>query len=186
VTADANITFTPSLILQVQFPQPDGTVFNVTAGANVPRNGLPPSLAGEDPPVIVPSAQSFDFGNFVIAMVDLDAPTPQNPNSSEIRHFLGSNFTLFPAQNPDALALMVNFTPAISDYLQPTPPAESDAHRYVFLIYTQSPDFDEQTFVTPNTPVSDFSISDFATATGLGNPLGGTFIFVAPDNSTSA
>lgn len=72
-------------------------------------------------------------GTFVVAMVDLDAPTPQNPNVSQIRHFLGDNFTLEPP-NRDGLSLLSNSTPALSGFLQPTPPAGSDPHRCVDAI----------------------------------------------------
>lgn len=60
---------------------------------------------------------------FVIAAVDLDAPTPQNPTSAQIRHFLGGNF--FVSDSGDLL----NTTAAISEFRQPTPPAGSDPHR---------------------------------------------------------
>ena len=61
-------------------------------------------------------------------MVDLDAPTPQQPTSAQIRHFLGGNFAL---GTPDAngLSLLSNSTPALSEFRQPTPPAGSDPHR---------------------------------------------------------
>ena len=68
--------------------------------------------------------------SFVVAMVDLDAPTPQNPNVSEIRHFLGGNFKLdSEAPGHIGLSLLSNSTPALSNFLQPTPPAGSDPHR---------------------------------------------------------
>lgn len=66
-----------------------------------------------------------DAGNgpFVVATVDPDAPTPQDPTSAQIRHFLGGNFF------PKSGSLLVNATPAISEFRQPTPPVGSDAHR---------------------------------------------------------
>jgi hypothetical protein len=56
---------------------------------------------------------------------------------------------------------------------------------YVFLIFNQPPGFDSQTLVTPNTSISNFNLSSFAAATGLGAPIGGTFMLVAPDPSTA-
>jgi len=56
-----------------------------------------------------PRAKSYYHdGPFVIAMVDPDVPTPQNPNVSQIRHFLGGNFFMGEF-GEDAL---VNKTPA--------------------------------------------------------------------------
>ena len=61
-------------------------------------------------------------------MVDLDAPTPQQPTNAQIRHFLGGNFAL---GTPDAngLSILSNSTPAVSEFKQPTPTAGSDPHR---------------------------------------------------------
>jgi phosphatidylethanolamine-binding protein len=54
-------------------------------------------------------------------------------------------------------------------------------HRYIFLLFNQPEDFDSQTAVTPDTPINLFNLSSFAEAVGLGDPLGGTFMLVAPD-----
>jgi hypothetical protein len=62
-------------------------------------------------------------GPFVIAMVDPDAPTPQDRSTAQVRHFLGGDF------NVNEGGRLVSSTPAISQYIQPTPEAESDAHR---------------------------------------------------------
>ncbi|KDR67628.1 hypothetical protein GALMADRAFT_79639 [Galerina marginata CBS 339.88] len=117
-------------------------------------------------------------GPFVVAAVDLDAPTPQNPTSAQIRHFLGGNFFLNTPRDP---LLLTNTTPAVSGFRQPTPPAGSDPHRYVFLLFEQSKAFATQTLVTPTTSVALFNISQFAGAVGLGQPIAGTFMLVGPD-----
>ncbi|KAG6876350.1 hypothetical protein C0992_013286 [Termitomyces sp. T32_za158] len=120
------------------------------------------------------------FGPFVIATVDPDAPTPQDPTSAQIRHFLGPNF--FPPQDTTSRdEPLTNRTPALSEFLQPTPPAGSDAHRYIFLLFNQPENFNAQRLVTPTTPIDLFNISEFAAATGLGDPIAGTFMLVAPD-----
>ncbi|KAF9045288.1 phosphatidylethanolamine-binding protein, partial [Panaeolus papilionaceus] len=112
-------------------------------------------------------------GPFVIAAVDPDAPTPQTPTSAQIRHFLGGNFFVEGTQ-------LVNRTADISAYRQPTPPAGSPAHRYIFLLYEQSAAFARQTLVTPTTSIALFNISSFASQVGLGEPIAGTFMLVAP------
>ncbi|KAJ7202157.1 phosphatidylethanolamine-binding protein [Mycena pura] len=109
----------------------------------------------------------------VISTVDPDAPTPQDPNMAQIRHFLAGNFI-----NEDGR--LVNNTPAVSEFKQPTPPAGSDAHRYIFLLWRQSPEFARQTLINSTTPISLFNISQFAAAVDLGEPIAGTFMLVAP------
>lgn len=145
--------------------------------------------------------------------MDLDAPTPQDPSVAEIRHFLGGDFMLTGcgAGTSDGVALLSNTTSAVSEYVQPAPPAGSDPHRYVsllcptmrgcddlqtlmvwcryvFLLYAQPEGFNNQTFVNASTVITGFNISSFAEQVGLGDPLGGTFMFVGPDdtNATSS
>lgn len=68
---------------------------------------------------------------FVVAMLDLDAPTPQDPVYAQIIHTLGGNYTL---QKPDrrGVSLLSNSTPALVHYLQPAPSA--GIHRYVVVV----------------------------------------------------
>lgn len=64
---------------------------------------------------------------FVIALVDLDAPTPQNRSLSQFRHFLGGDFHLDGSST--IRAPLVNSSAALTEYVNPTPPIGSDAHR---------------------------------------------------------
>jgi len=56
-------------------------------------------------------------------MVDPDSPTPQNPNISQVRHFLGGNFIL-----DDGMGLK-NKTVALSMPRYTHPQDGSDPHR---------------------------------------------------------
>ncbi|KAF5362912.1 hypothetical protein D9758_007091 [Tetrapyrgos nigripes] len=166
IPEDISITFDPTVLLEVTLPQTSGDSITLHAGVQVPREDTagPPTFS------IDPStAAAAGPGPFVIAAVDPDAP----PTVAQIRHFLGSDFTV----NGGPLT---NSTPAISPFRQPSPPAGSGAHRYTFLLFNQPVNFDEQTVVTSNTSVQLFNISAFAAATGLGSPIGGTFMLVAP------
>lgn len=64
---------------------------------------------------------------FVIALVDPDAPTPQNRSLSQFRHFLGGDFHLDGSST--IRAPLVNSSAALTEYVNPTPPIGSDAHR---------------------------------------------------------
>ncbi|KAF5347002.1 hypothetical protein D9756_011027 [Leucocoprinus leucothites] len=169
IPEDISITFNPTALLEVTFPEAGANAITIHAGQQLPRD----STAG--PPTFSVRGTNRR-GPFVVAAVDPDAPTPQNPTSAEIRHFLGGNF--FVSGNS---GLLRNSTAAVSEFLQPTPPAGSDAHRYVFLLFNQPDGFNDQTLVTPTTSISNFDIAAFADAVGLGNPIAGTFMLVAPN-----
>ncbi|KAI0078222.1 PEBP-like protein [Panus rudis PR-1116 ss-1] len=174
IPANANIKFEPTVLFELTFPQTSGLAIQAHAGVQLPRNATagPPKFAIRN---AVPTTRPF-----VVAAVDLDAPTPQNPTSAQIRHFLGGDFHLVPTRGTNTEPL-VNSTAAVSEFRQPTPPAGSDPHRYVFLLFNQPAGFDQQTIVTPATSIANFNISQFAEEVGLGNPIGGTFILVGPD-----
>jgi len=169
IPTDLEIVFKPTALLEVSLPQATGRPITLHAGINVPRN----DTAG---PPIFHVVGDVGRGPFVVATVDPDALTPQDPTVAQIRHFLGGNFF-------NKGGLLVNSTPAISDFLQPTPPAGSDAHRYIFLLFKQSPQFATQTLINSSSSIEFFNISQFASAVDLGNPLAGTFMRVAPPPS---
>ena len=65
-------------------------------------------------------------GPFIVAIVDPDAPTPENPTNGPVRHFLGGDSVL----KDDGVTLKNN-TPAITEYVQPNPADGSQPHRSV-------------------------------------------------------
>ncbi|KAJ7095724.1 PEBP-like protein [Mycena belliarum] len=170
IPADLALAFKPTALLDVSLPQASGRPLTLHAGIQVPRD----DTAG--PPTFRVTG-NVGAGPFVVAMIDPDAPTPQSPSSAQIRHFLGGDFV-------NRGGLLVNSTPAISQFLQPTPPAGSDAHRYIFLLFKQSAGFADQTLVDSTTSIAKFNISEFASTTQLGNPIAGTFMLVAPNPAT--
>ncbi|KAF7314458.1 Zn(2)-C6 fungal-type domain-containing protein [Mycena kentingensis (nom. inval.)] len=173
IPENLSITFEPRALLEVALPQATGPPIILHAGIQVPRE----DTAG--PPTFSVSGNTGP-GPFVIAAVDPDAPTPQAPTSAQIRHFLGGDFTRSRG------GLLTNSTPAISPFRQPTPPAGSDAHRYIFLLFRQSSEWATQTLVNSTTPVQLFNISSFADAVNLGDPIAGTFMLVAPPATSAA
>ena len=74
--------------------------------------------------------------SLVVTMFDPDAPEPSNRSLSQIRHFVGGDFFAFTPSNFDYQQL-ANTTPALSEYVQPAPPAGSAPHRSVavFVAY---------------------------------------------------
>ncbi|CAA7265467.1 unnamed protein product [Cyclocybe aegerita] len=172
IPQNLTVTFNPTVLLDVTLPQTSGDPITLSAGLQLPRNATagPPTFS-------LRSNASVGTGPFVIASVDPDAPTPQDPIRASIRHFLGGSFVLSGTES----GVLANSTPALTEYRGPNPPAGSDPHRYIFLIYAQPAGFDAQTAVTPDTAIANFNLSAFAESTGLGNPIGGTFMVVGPD-----
>ncbi|KAL0578566.1 hypothetical protein V5O48_003416 [Marasmius crinis-equi] len=172
IPRDLTLKFNPSVLLEVTLPQPSGGDITLKAGLQLPRDDTagPPrfSIRG-----------NAGRGPFVLAAVDPDAPSPTNTSNAQVRHLLAGNFF---ASSGGELHPLTNTTPAISDYRQPTP--TSGLHRYVFLLFRQSPDFNDQTLVNATTPITRFNISVFADAVNLGNPIGGTFMRVAAPDAT--
>jgi len=153
---------------------------------------IPGSLLAEDQTMNEPTFSlvantSIQISNipYVMALVDPDAPTPQNASMAQFLHFLGGDFA---GTTSGDVTPLTNSSAALMDFVSPAPPAGSDPHRYVFLVYLQPANFDSQaqTLVNSTTSRSNFNISAFASATGLGNPIAGNFFFVGPGNGTAA
>ncbi|TFK93685.1 PEBP-like protein [Polyporus arcularius HHB13444] len=123
---------------------------------------------------------------FVLVLVDPDAPTPQNTSAAQIRHILAGG--LRPNGSLADGTLLVKSTPAVSDYLNPNPPAGSDPHRYTVLLYVQPENFDIEVsrFVNASTPIFGFNVSVFAQELGLGSPVAGNFFIAGPASNSSA
>ncbi|KAG6847614.1 hypothetical protein H0H93_007059, partial [Arthromyces matolae] len=122
IPSTLSIDFNPKALLEVTFPQLTGESITLHAGIHLPRNATagPPTFS---------AVGNIGNGPFVIAAVDPDAPTPQDPTEAQIRHFLGPNFFSHARRDSSAVQPLVNHTAAISPFRQPTPPAGSDAHR---------------------------------------------------------
>ncbi|KAJ1303590.1 hypothetical protein OPQ81_011773 [Rhizoctonia solani] len=181
VVPDVLPSFNPTSFLYLTYTGnlSDGSNSKVVLpGTNFVRNDtlIPPEI----------SVQGVKAGPYVVAIVDPDAPSRASPTLGQIRHLLAANFTVSNTRSkyvPQS-HILKNATAAVSDYRPPTPPVGSGPHRYVALLYSQPKNFDVS-FLN----VSDirlFNISSFATRTGLGEPLAGTFLKVEQKNTTAA
>lgn len=132
-------------------------------------------------------------GPFIVFTIDPDAFVPP---TNQVRQSFAANFF---RDSPGSPFLLRNSTPAITDYIQPEPPARSKPHRYefrftfklmfffehsifryIFLLFDQPDNFNNQTLVTSTTPIYPFNISQFVNGAGLDDPIGGTFMRVGP------
>lgn len=180
IVPDVLLSFTPTSILDVDFIDPDSSkleLHSVTPGIqlSMEQTLLAPrfSLSTNDISIV--------NEKFVIALVDPDAPTPQNKSLSQFRHFLGGDFHLDGSST--IRAPLVNSSAALTEYVNPTPPIGSDAHRYVILLFVQPTNFDTvaRNFVAPSTPRPNFDLATFVEEAGLGAPIAGTFFLTRAD-----
>ncbi|KAH8831625.1 phosphatidylethanolamine-binding protein [Flagelloscypha sp. PMI_526] len=109
----------------------DGT--SVTPGLNLTVNQTAVEPTWSIHPSYQPDSQSFKTKSYTIMLVDPDAPTPQNASVSDIVHFIQTDAV--PGDN-GALTFQSDANPIVP-YAGPAPPADSDAHRYVSILYEQ-------------------------------------------------
>lgn len=122
-------------------------------------------------------------GNYVILMVDPDAPSPDNPTRRFILHWLAANVT----QGTEAQApltgqrALTNSTPALVPYRPPMPPTNSSAHRYIIYAFAQPDNFAiPQSFSGfSDQNRSMFSLDRFISEAGLERPAAGEFWYVS-------
>ncbi|KAL1741406.1 phosphatidylethanolamine-binding protein [Schizophyllum fasciatum] len=181
IVPDVLPAFDPALLVGVNFTNPElaNSSVLVEPGAVLTRDQTKflPSFfisnhTAED------AAQTY-----IVVQVDPDAHTPQNPDVAQVRHLLAGNFTADGDVAGDPL-LLANSSAAISEWRRPSPPAGSDPHRYVILLYPQPANFTASSvahLVNASSSATLFNINDFAEATGLGLPVAGTYFLTGPD-----
>lgn len=73
------------------------------------------------------NSTALQNATFVLAIVDPDAPTPQNATIAQFRHMLAGD--LHANGSLADMAPLVNSSAALTEFVMPTPPAGSDPHR---------------------------------------------------------
>jgi len=127
---------------------------------------------------------------YLLAMVDPDAPAPANPTRAQILHWIQPGLTLDPVRSADNpfIWTLRNHSAPIVPYARPSPPNYSPAHRYIELLFQQP----SQTFVMPDafsgfsaTNRTNFNVTLFAAAAGLGDPVAATYFLVSNQTGTT-
>ncbi|KAJ3775485.1 phosphatidylethanolamine-binding protein [Lentinula raphanica] len=179
IVPDVLSSFNPAALLGVEFTDPStNQSVNVTPGflLSMEQTMKEPQFfltANTTIPSTIP---------YVLVIVDPDAPTPQNNTESQFRHMLGRDFHV------DNSSKLVNTSAALTDFVNPTPPAGSDPHRYVVLAFIQPADFNSTApgLVNASTPRNNFNLTTFGEAVNLGSPIAGTYFLTGPSNSTNS
>jgi phosphatidylethanolamine-binding protein len=125
---------------------------------------------------------------FVIALVDPDAPTPEDPTVAQVRHFVGGDFIISSVQS-SGTARLTNLSAALAEYVSPGPPDGSAPHRYTVLLYKQPLNFPQTapSLINSSTTVEaiiNFNLSNFVEVTGLGEPIAGSFFYEGPEGTS--
>ena len=130
-------------------------------------------------PASVPkvAAETTLSGTYLLTIVDPDAPTPQNPNVSQILHLLQPSVTFASA----APRVATFNAPAIVPYARPQPPPSSAAHRYIAVLFSQPANFTVpaafRAFNATNRAM--FNLTNFAAQAGLGRPIAANYFVVS-------
>ncbi|KAI5888955.1 PEBP-like protein [Schizophyllum commune H4-8] len=184
IVPDVLPSFEPLLELYVEFP-----------GAVVRKPGVELGVKDTDtfPRFVINSVRHNDmFKKYVLFVVDPDAYYPDDPSVSQVRHYLGANYTvegvgedhIWSVAPQDNLRTpftspITNLTEPVTEWKSPAPPEDSDAHRYIVLAYRQPPLFTYD-FIAPylKSDRQGFNVSEFALNVGLDGPVGGTYFTV--------
>ncbi|GIX78459.1 OV-16 antigen, partial [Caerostris extrusa] len=121
-----------------------------------------------DPPTVV-DYEADETKYYTLIMFDPDVPYPQNRTLQSFRHWLVENIE----------GNLVNNGDMVTSYFRPTPPADSDSHRYTFLIYEQ-PDSMKLNDNFDNDKRTNFDVPKFVQERNLIGPVAGNFFFLHP------
>ncbi|KAF9142281.1 hypothetical protein BGX30_002989 [Mortierella sp. GBA39] len=85
---------------------------------------------------------------YTLIMTDPDAPSRKDPTMREYRHWVVANISGTSDFQPANVAQGA----VVSPYMGPAPPAGSGPHRYIFLLYKQTPSTNISALTTPLAP----------------------------------
>ncbi|KAI6367760.1 hypothetical protein MCOR25_004836 [Pyricularia grisea] len=126
-------------------------------------------------------------GEYIIVMIDPDAPSPQNATLRSILHWLqtsataqttiGSNSTL----SGQMALLPKSGQKAQAQYAPPAPPPTSAAHRYIIYAFAQPSNFSMPRAFSnfSSTNRAGFNIDNFVRDANLGKPLAAEYFYVS-------
>ncbi|KAI0028947.1 phosphatidylethanolamine-binding protein, partial [Vararia minispora EC-137] len=170
-------SFDPVAILDASFPNVNGSTFLAGTGENLTI----PNVA--DAPQFLLSfnssvAPKLEGQSFVLAILDPDAPTPENRTLANAVHMVASDVTF--NSTLTTFVPLYSSTPALAAYLSPTPPPGAP-HRYTALLYLQPDNFAHS--AAPLIPEDRIQLDwqTFTMTTGLGSPIAGTYFQTGQD-----
>ncbi|XP_038641408.1 phosphatidylethanolamine-binding protein 4 isoform X1 [Scyliorhinus canicula] len=103
--------------------------------------------------------------NYVLIMVDPDAPSKENPKYRFWRHWLVTNIL-----GEDLQAGVIQGT-VLSEYRPPTPPSGTGYHRYQFFLYEQPDDTVISLNKQETNSLGSWDLDSFVSRFNLGSPV---------------
>ncbi|KAG0243522.1 hypothetical protein BGW41_002062 [Actinomortierella wolfii] len=126
------------------------------------QDGVIPDGTSAEPQVTFMPDSPTD--KYTLIFVDPDAPSRIAPTNREWRHWVVSNISV---GSSSSLTSVHNGT-TLTRYQGPAPPPGTDFHRYVFLLYKQTPNSDATLLSTPlSGNRGRFKATQFANQAGL-------------------
>lgn len=123
-------------------------------------NNVSVASVAYSPDIEFPAEADFPNYKYVFAIIDPDAPTPQNPTSAQIRHYLVADVS------PQSTVFNVSSGSVLSPYKSPAPPAGSAAHRYTSVLLRQQPGATVSLY-NQSSSTSNFNLTQFAQQNNL-------------------
>ncbi|KAF9088250.1 hypothetical protein BGX29_007016 [Mortierella sp. GBA35] len=137
IIPDVLDSFHPKTMLMISY----GSNKDVTLG-----NNLAVQETQHAPQVSFQAENPNDL--FTLIMTDPDAPSRKDPKMREYRHWVIANISGTSDFQPANVAQGA----VVSPYMGPAPPAGSGPHRYIFLLYKQTPSTNVAALTTPLAP----------------------------------
>ncbi|EMD40915.1 hypothetical protein CERSUDRAFT_91668 [Gelatoporia subvermispora B] len=126
IVPDVLSSFNPTAILNVVFlDQATNSSVDVTPGMNLTME----QTLMEPQFFLSANDTSLDQQTYVLVIVDPDAPTPQNATEAQFRHMLAGDLHVNGSTSSGLGAPLTNTSAALTEFVNPTPPAGSDPHR---------------------------------------------------------
>jgi phosphatidylethanolamine-binding protein (PEBP) family uncharacterized protein len=164
--------YAPTVGTQVTFTDA-GFEIPVLPGVLLTRN-----QTAVEPVIRLQSSANIAGKGYLVAMLDPDAPNPQNKSEANVRHWLAQNLVAGAGQN--GLYQLAPNPDAVGKYAGPGPAAGSDPHRYTFLVFEQPTAQITAPSGNDVAPFLKFDIEAYAKSIEGLKLVGGTYMLVGP------
>jgi len=128
--------FLPSLILKISWPSNNSAELGNTIKPDELQDT--PKIELHDDPTSSTSMRTSSSLEYTIALTDPDAPSRDNPEWSEMCHWIATGVSISSSsslQHPET-PYATKKLKEIMEYKPPGPPPKTGKHRYVFVVFT--------------------------------------------------